>query len=81
MLFEEGKKFARMYEMDVMPHKYKSEDCTFFEPKPYDVFDDSTLHGCLRQFAKVENLFDKQNLYLCEKCTEEKYGKSKKNNI
>lgn len=53
------------------------DNYTFFEPKPYDVYDDSTLEGCLRQFSKVENLFDKNNLYLCEKCTEDKFGKSK----
>jgi hypothetical protein len=54
-----------------------SENFTFFEPCPYDKFDDNTLEGCLRQFSKVENLFDKNNLYNCESCTEDQYGKSK----
>lgn len=48
MMFEEGKKFARMFEVDGLLHKYKSSEYTFFEPKPYDTFDDNTLHGCLR---------------------------------
>jgi hypothetical protein len=39
---------------------------SFFEPRPYDKFEDGTLEGCLRQFAKVENMFDKNNLYFCE---------------
>lgn len=49
----------------------------FFEPKPFDKFNDETLEGCLRQFAKIEDLSDKDNLYFCEKCTEDKYGNKK----
>jgi hypothetical protein len=49
----------------------------FFEPKPFSQFDDSTLEGCLRYASKIETLVDRKNLYLCENCTENKYGKSK----
>lgn len=49
----------------------------FYEPKPRGTVDDTTLEGCLRYASKVDQLVDKQNLYLCEPCTEEKYGKSK----
>ena len=38
----------------------------FFEPKPRGTLDDTTLEGCLRYASKVEQLLDKQNLYLCE---------------
>ena len=49
----------------------------FFEPKPNEnPADDGTLEGCLRHAVKIEHLSDKQNLYQCEQCTEEKYGKS-----
>lgn len=57
------------------------EDYVFFEPKPYDVFNDSTLQGCLGHSAKVENMFDKNNLYFCEKCTEAKHGKNSKKHV
>jgi len=50
----------------------------FFEPKPYDKFADSKLEGCLGQFVKVENLFDKNNLYQCDQCTRDKFGKNSK---
>ena len=50
----------------------------FFEPKPRGIQDDSTLEGCLRYASKVDKMIDKNNLYLCEPCTEEKYGKSKR---
>jgi hypothetical protein len=76
MHFIENKKFAEMFDMEVEGLKNQEEFC-YFEPKPYDVFNDQTLEGCLRQFAKVETLNDKNNLYFCEKCTEDKYGKSK----
>lgn len=65
MMFEEGKKFAQMYDMKVQ-HFDNSDKFVFFEPKPRDKHDDSTLEGCLYHAAKVESLLEKNNLYLCE---------------
>jgi hypothetical protein len=60
----------------VTPH-LEHNPFIFFEPKPNEnPADDGTLEGCLRHAVKVEHLSDKQNLYQCEQCTEEKYGKS-----
>lgn len=49
----------------------------FYEPKPRGTMEDSTLEGCFRYAAKVEQLIDKSNLYHCDPCTEDRYGKSK----
>jgi hypothetical protein len=65
-MFEEGKKFAQMFDMTKIPHFDKADEYVFFEPKPKDKIDDSTLEGCLYHASKVEQLIDKQNLYLCE---------------
>ena len=54
-----------------------NDDFEYFEPKPQNNLDDSTLEGCFAHFVKVESLVDKQNLYHCDQCTEDKYGKSK----
>ena len=66
-----------------VPHfnecKDKDSKWVFYEPKPRGQLDDSTLEGCLRYAAKVEQMMDKQNLYLCEQCTEDKFGKSNLN--
>ncbi len=65
-----------MQDMKVTPH-LEHGPFVFFEPKPNEnSADDGTLEGCLRHAVKVEHLSDKHNLYQCEQCTEEKYGKS-----
>ena len=46
MLFEEGKKFSRMYDMSI-PHFEDSEKYVFFEPRPSEGYDEGTLEGCL----------------------------------
>ena len=46
MIFSDKNKFARMYDMEI---KGESKNYVYFEPKPFDTFDDSTLEGCLRQ--------------------------------
>lgn len=77
MMFEEGKLFAEMFDMEKTPFIDDADKFVFFEPVPNDKLEDSTLEGCLYHAAKVETLVDKNNLYLCEPCTEDKYGKSK----
>lgn len=82
--FREGFRFSEMHDMRQIPHFCDVKDGTplpwvFFEPKPRGIQDDSTLEGCLRYAFKVETLVDKNNLYQCEACTEDKYGKSKLN--
>lgn len=78
MMFEEGKRFAEMFDMEKTPYlEGEASSFHYFEPAPRDKHDDSTLEGCLYHAAKVESLVDKQNLYLCEPCTEDRYGKSK----
>ena len=62
---------------DMMPYLEIYGNYVFFEPKPNEKADDSSLEGCLRHAAKLEQMIDKNNLYECEKCTEEKFGKSK----
>jgi hypothetical protein len=47
----------------------------FFEPKPKN-FEEDSLEGCLANQSKIDIMNDKKNLYHCEKCSEEKYGKS-----
>ena len=65
-----------MQDMKVTPH-LEHGPFVFFEPKPNEnSADDGTLEGCLRHAVKVEHLSDKHNLYQCEYCTEDKYGKS-----
>ena len=76
MMFDESKRFAQMLDMKI-PHFDNAEDYCFFEPKPKDQMDETTLEGCLYHAAKVESLVDKNNLYHCEQCTEDKFGKSK----
>ena len=66
-----------MTEMKVPHFPDDSEQYVYFEPKPRGPIDDSSLEGCMRYASKVEQLIDKNNLYLCEQCTEDKYGKSK----
>lgn len=44
---------------------------------PSENLDENSLEGCLSHAAKIESLIDKNNLYLCEQCTEDHYGKSK----
>ena len=57
---------------------FDEEPWVFFEPKPSEnTSDDSSLEGCLRHAAKVEQLIDQSNLYFCEACTKDKYGNSK----
>lgn len=75
MQFEQKKKFGQMLDMQMFD---RENNYIFFEPKPFDNFDDSTLEGCMKQFVKMESLFQKDNLYFCEMCTEDKYGKSKR---
>lgn len=81
-MYREGFRYNRMHDMKV-PYFLESDDSphVFFEPKPRGVQDDSTLEGCLRYASKVDKMIDKNNLYLCEPCTEEKYGKSKQRNF
>lgn len=77
MMFEEGKRFLLMDGMENIPFFDNASKYVFFEPRPIDKPDDSTLEGCLAYQARVEQLVDKQNLYLCEMCTEDRFGKSK----
>lgn len=84
MMFEEGKRFAEMWDVEKTPYMDTPDlqgKYVYFEPSPRDKFDDTTLEGCLYNFGRIETLVDKQNLYLCELCTEEKYGKSKSTTI
>ncbi len=74
-MFRPRHRFTQMFEMQT-PY-FDDKPWIFFEPKPAEKADDSTLEGCLRHAAKVEQLIDKQNLYHCEACTVDKYGKSK----
>eukprot|EP00347_Sterkiella_histriomuscorum_P016801 403351801 len=78
MMFEDGKRFAQMYDMEKTPCMDDVEKNYYFEPTPRAQFDDNTLEGCLYNAVRVESLVDKQNLYLCEQCTEDKYGKKSK---
>lgn len=67
MMFEEGKRFAQMYNMEKTPYLDDSSDeYEYFEPAPKDTIDDNTLEGCLYHAVRVESLVDKKNLYLCE---------------
>jgi hypothetical protein len=66
-----------MVDMSGIPHFENADQFLFFEPRPDNEFHDNTLEGCLAYASKVEKLSDKNNLYLCEKCTEDRYGKSK----
>jgi len=66
-----------MFDMVKTPHVLNADQFAYFEPTPVEKFDDSTLEGCLNNASKIETLYDKDNLYLCEQCTEDKYGKSK----
>ena len=54
---------------------FDDQPYAFFEPRPSDMIDDSTLEGCLRHASRVEQLIDSANLYLCEPCTIDRYGK------
>ena len=63
--------------MEKTPYFDDADKFIFFEPAPRDKIDENTLEGCLYNAVRVETLVDKQNLYLCEQCTEEKHGKSK----
>ena len=74
MMYRTGYRFTQMPEMK-SPH-FDDKPYIFFEPRPSDVIDDTTLEGCLRHASKVEQLIDKNNLYLCEPCTIDRYGKS-----
>ncbi|CDW75691.1 ubiquitin carboxyl-terminal hydrolase 16 isoform x2 [Stylonychia lemnae] len=78
MMFEEGKRFGKMFDMEKTPFLEDGDKFEYFEPAPKAKFDDGTLEGCLYNSVKIESLVDKQNLYLCEHCTEEKYGKKSK---
>lgn len=42
---------------------------------------ESSLMGCLAHFTKNEELKDAENLYQCEECSEEKYGKGSKTKV
>ncbi len=77
MIFRKNHRFTQMKDMQVTPH-LDHAPYVFFEPKPSESsVDDGTLEGCLRHAVKVEQMSDKQNLYWCEQCTEDKFGKSK----
>jgi hypothetical protein len=73
MMYPPGLRFTQMFEMR-NPY-FADQPYVFFEPKPSEVIDDTTLEGCLRHASRVEQLIDKANLYLCEPCTEDRYGK------
>jgi hypothetical protein len=73
MMYPPGLRFTQMFEMS-NPY-FADQPYVFFEPKPSEVIDDTTLEGCLRHASRVEQLIDKANLYQCEPCTEDRYGK------
>ena len=77
--FKDGLRFAKMHDMKNIPYFDDSDDYVFFEPRPDSKIMDSTLEGCLTYSCRIELMEDRDNLYLCEKCTEDLYGKSKFN--
>ena len=77
MYFQPGKKFSRLVDMTKIPNFEESKDYVFFEPRPDLVPSEKNIEGCLSYTSKIEKMKDKNNLYLCESCTEDKYGKSK----
>ena len=62
--------------MSKIPHFEDANNYVFFEPRPSLVPTKYTLEGCLSHASRIEKMKDKNNLYLCEKCTEDKFGKS-----
>lgn len=58
-MFEDGKRFARMFEMEKTPYIDDADKYVYFEPSPRAQFDDNSLEGCLYHAVKVESLVDK----------------------
>ncbi len=59
MMYEEGKRFLLMDAMTSIPFFEGTENYAFFEPRPQDKTDDSTLEGCLAYTSRIEQLVDK----------------------
>ena len=47
MMFEEGKRFHLMEDMDKIPFFDNADEFLFFEPRPIDKPEDNSLEGCL----------------------------------
>lgn len=76
--YPEKKKFLELTDFsNTKPYKDLNESYIFFEPKP-KTFSEDTLEGCLANQSKIDIMNDKKNLYHCELCTEDKYGKNSK---
>ena len=75
--YDQNKKFVRI---DVKEEG--CEDYAYFEPQPeVRNVQENSLLSCLYHFTKNEEMKDPQNLYHCESCTEEKYGKNTKRSV
>jgi hypothetical protein len=52
MMYRSGFRFNQMFEMK-NPY-FNDAPYVFFEPRPSDVIDDTSLEGCLRHASRVE---------------------------
>jgi len=65
MQFDLSKRFKRQ-------EWHSEKEYEFFEPLPCDKYNDSTLEGCIANACRIELLSEKNNLYACEHCNQNK---------
>jgi hypothetical protein len=52
MMYRTGYRFTQMF--DMKNSFFDDQPFVFFEPKPTEIIDDTSLEGCLRHASRVE---------------------------